>query len=151
MILNENGKEITNPDFNLGYITQDKTLVFISWVVDEPAVTKQVVIKEYPNGGKDVKTETVVPEKGHWEVVDENGKPVKGYEVPDNLQHGTDIPDYFYFERYKLYTPEQLEQIEADRIETEKAVEKQLQIENAVNSIGDIDMAIIELYELIGE
>lgn len=53
------------------------------WEVIEKAVTERRIVREYPNGGKDVETVVVSPEKGRWVVVGPGGYDVTGrVEVP---------------------------------------------------------------------
>lgn len=85
-ILDVNGNEVQNPDLDLGYLTDEKL-----FVAHHPAVeyVKEVyhyeTVKEYPNGGRDVK-----------KVVDIPGVPAQ-----DAWDEYEDI------QRYTLYTPEE--------------------------------------------
>lgn len=85
-ILDVNGNEVQNPDLDLGYLTDEKL-----FVAHHPAVeyVKEVyhyeTVKEYPNGGRDVK-----------KVVDIPGVPAQ-----DAWDEYEDI------QRYMLYTPEE--------------------------------------------
>lgn len=85
-ILDVNGNEVQNPDLDLGYLTDEKL-----FVMHHPAVeyVKEIyhyeTVKEYPNGGRDVK-----------KVVDVPGVPAQ-----DAWDEYEDI------QRYTLYTPEE--------------------------------------------
>ena len=85
-ILDVNGNEVQNPDLDLGYLTDEKL-----FVMHHPAVeyVKEIyhyeTVKEYPNGGRDVK-----------KVVD-----VPGVAAQDAWDEYEDI------QRYTLYTPEE--------------------------------------------
>ena len=90
-ILDENGAEIQKPDYDKGYVIEDKCFVTRHEAVE--AMEEQGhwdVIAEYPNGGKDVA----------W-VVD-----IPGVEAAEAWDEYEDIL------RFVLFTPEELEKIE---------------------------------------
>lgn len=93
-ILDENGIEIRNPDYEKGYLKEDN--IFIEHHEAIEAVEEQghwETIAEYPNGGKDIE----------W-IVD-----VEGVEEKEAWDEYEDIY------RYVLYTPEELAKIEEER------------------------------------
>lgn len=90
-ILNENNVEISNPDLSLGYLVKKEILVAHHPAVEE--ITEQwhyEIIKEYPNGGKDVA-----------KIID-----VAGVEAKEAWD------EYETIQQYILYTDEQLKEIE---------------------------------------
>ena len=92
-IIDENGVEIENPDKSLGYLVKDTQVIHHEAIEEVEEKFYYTTIKEYPNGGKDVRKIIEVPG-------------VEAKEAWDDL-----IPVY----RYVLYTPEELAQIEAER------------------------------------
>ena len=54
-ILDENNIEITNPDLELGYLQPEEIVKqHHEEVPADPGISHYEVIREYPNGGKDV-------------------------------------------------------------------------------------------------
>ena len=61
-IIDENGNEILNPDYTKGYTTEEE--IFIAHHDSVPGVVEvwhYEVVREYPNGGKDVERVIDVP------------------------------------------------------------------------------------------
>lgn len=90
-ILDINGNEISSPDLSLGYLVEEEILMAHHEAVE--AVEAQwhyEVVKEYPNGGKDV-----------HKVFD-----VEGVEAKEAWD------EYEEIHRYILFTDEQLVEIE---------------------------------------
>ena len=107
-ILDEDGNEVLNPDYQLGHTAQE-TIVIAHHDAVEPVeeVWHYEVIAEYPNGGKDLA-----------KVIDVPG--VEGHEAWDETE---DIL------RYIPFTTEELQQYEQwihDHIEEEKALRQSL-------------------------
>lgn len=102
--LNEKDEEVTNPDLTLGYIKEDGYNIHHDAVPAVEGVMAKVhyeVVKEYPNGGKEVK-----------EVVDVPG-----------VEPRPAIPEYDTTEtinRYILYTEEELARLKAQKEEEER-------------------------------
>lgn len=91
-IFDENNVEIKNPDLSRGRLMEDRLLIAHHDAVD--FVEEQghwETVAEYPNGGKDIEWVVDVPGREAAEAWDE----------------------YEEIERYILYTPEELERIEA--------------------------------------
>lgn len=98
-ILDENNIEIENPDYELGYLKDEKLFIQHHEAVEAVAEEGHYeVIAEYPNGGKDVK----------W-VVD-----VEAVEACEAWDEYEDIL------RYILYTEEELEERRKAREEAYK-------------------------------
>ena len=93
-ILDENGTEITSPDLEQGYLTEERIL--IAHHPATPAVQEQwhyETIREYENGGKDIERVVDVPgveARAAWD-------------------------EYETILRYTPYTEEELEQIEKEK------------------------------------
>lgn len=103
-ILNELNEEITNPDLTLGYLKDDVETVHhdeIPAVQGVPPKVHYEVVKEYPNGGQDLK-----------EVIDE-----EGIESHDAIPawDGDEL-----IQRYVLYTADELKKIEDAKAEKER-------------------------------
>lgn len=85
-ILDVNGNEAQNPDLDLGYLTNDRIFIAHHEAVEAvKEVYHYETVREYPNGGRDVKKVVDVPA-------------VEGKEAWD---------EYEDIQRYTLYTPEE--------------------------------------------
>lgn len=92
-ILDQQGNEILNPDLTKGHLNPDKLTIHHDAVVEVSEQSHIEVIKEYPNGGKDVK-----------KVIDVPGVP------------GCDAYDeYEDIQRYIPYTAAELAEIEKQK------------------------------------
>ena len=99
-ILDENGNEITNPDLDLGHLEQEEIVTqHHDAIPANPGSFHYKVIREYPNGGKDV--EQV------WDV--EPTEAVAAWDETEIIQ------------RYILYTQEELGEIAARKRAEEEA------------------------------
>lgn len=85
-IIDSNGVEIANPDLTKGYLKQETQTVHHDAVAGVEEVSHYETIREYPNGGKDVK-----------KVVD-----VKAVPAQEAYVEEVDV------QRYALYTAEEL-------------------------------------------
>jgi uncharacterized sporulation protein YeaH/YhbH (DUF444 family) len=85
-IIDSNGVEIANPDLTKGYLKQETQTVRHDAVEGVEEVSHYETIREYPNGGKDVK-----------KVVD-----VKAVPAQDAYDEEVEV------QRYILYTAEEL-------------------------------------------
>lgn len=92
-IYNENMELIENPDLSLGYLKDSIRTVYHEAVESVQEKWHYEVVKEYPNGGKDIQ-----------KVID-----VVGIQAQDAWDE--EIPIQIYI----LYTPEELEAIEEER------------------------------------
>ena len=124
-IFDTEGNEITNPDIEKGKLAYESLRVIHTWVIDVEERTHEKVIAEYPNGGKDVDIVIDVEERGHWETRDEEGNVVDfdGI-IPDDMPHENPVEDVWGFQRYRVYTEEELEEIAQRKAEAEAAAEK---------------------------
>lgn len=89
-ILDVNGNEVQNPDLDLGYLKNDR--IFVAHHDAIEAVKEEYhyeTVKEYPNGGRDVK-----------KVID-----VEAVEAKEAWDEYEDI------QRYTLYTDEEYQEI----------------------------------------
>lgn len=142
-ILDENNNAVDNADLEKGYLTTETIVIAHHDAVEaSPGKSHTEVVKEYPNGGKDVIT-----------IWDE--EPVEAKDAYDETEE---------IQRYHLYTEEELKQRELEKKE-EEAKEKKLDSlynssmtfeeivkakEQADISITDIQVALTEVYEMIG-
>lgn len=92
-IYNERMERIEKPDLSLGYLAPSTRSVHHEAVEGVQEVWHHETIREYPNGGKDVRRVIDVPGVEAQEAWDE--------EIPIQIYHP--------------YTPEELEAIEAER------------------------------------
>lgn len=141
--LDESNNVVENADLEKGYLTTETIVIAHHDAVEaSPGKSHVEVVKEYPNGGKDVVT-----------VWDE--EPVEAQNAYDETEE---------IQRYHLYTEEELKQRELEKKEAE-AKEKKLDSlynssmtfeeivkakEQADISITDIQVALTEVYEMIG-
>lgn len=124
-IIDVDGKEIINPDLEIGYLKEDKIKHHHKAVKERAEKGHYKVIKEYENGGKDVEWIVDVPK-------------IVGAKAYDEYE-----PVY----RYILYTEEELEQKEKDKLPDYKEVVEELRALKNDESITDIQMALADLYE----
>lgn len=148
MIYSQTGFEpATDIDLETGVVYQDDIDITCQWVVDSPEVTETVVVAEYPNGGKDIETRVIEPEHGHWQSYDDI--PSDLVNVPEDYPHDMIFTDTVSVERYRPYTQEELDDIEANKALQEEAA-KRAEFMNALpETMGSIDAAICELYEMM--
>lgn len=92
-IIDENGIEVSSPNFELGYLKKEIEVIHHKAVQGVAEEWHYETIAEYPNGGRDVK-----------KVID-----VPGVEAKEEWDE--EIPFY----RYILYTDEELAEMEANR------------------------------------
>lgn len=138
MIIDKNNNVIKEPDLSKGYLIDDKILIAHHEAIKEsPGKFHYEVLKEYPNGGKDV-----------IEVCDE--EPTLAKDAWD---------EYKDVKRYIEYTKEQLREIENSKNKptldslNEAITDIQMAMAETYESddsqITDLQMAIAELYEMI--
>lgn len=126
-IFDINGVELTNPNLNVGYLVDDK--IFIQNHPAEKEVREQghfEIIKQYPNGGKDVKWIVDVPYKPASEEWDE----------------------YENISRYILYTVEELEELNKAPFDAEAELEKtKKQLIKTEDQLTETQLALCDVYE----
>lgn len=151
-VFDEEMNEISEPDLELGRLEERSKPIIHHYVVDVEEVTHEEVIREYPNGGKDVIFVADVEEEGHWEARDEDGNIVDSADViPDDAPHELDIPSVHRWLVYVPYTSEELAEIEAAKqAEAEALVEAEAREAFLIAAPvvqAEQDAAICELYE----
>lgn len=121
-ILDKNNNELQNPDLEKGYLTSD-TIVIAHHEATEasPGKSHIVVVKEYPNGGRDVATV--------WDEM-----PVKAVPAHDETEQ---------IQRYIPYTADEL-------AEQEKQKEEQRQAE-LVPTNSDLSDAMVDLAQSVSD
>lgn len=118
-IIDSNGVEIANPDLTLGYLKHETQTVHHDAVAGVEEVSHYETIREYPNGGKDVK-----------KVVDVKAVPAQGaYDEEVEVQ------------RYILYTAEELAAQEKAR----KEAEEKAQLPTAEERLAALEAAMLDL------
>lgn len=149
-IFDTEGNEITNPDIEKGELAYENLRVIHTWVIDVEERTHEKVIAEYPNGGKDVEIVIDVEERGHWETRDEEGNVVDfdGI-IPDDMPHENPVEDVWGFQRYRVYTEEELAEIAKRKEEAEaaaaKAAEREEFLEGAPERMDNAEIGMGEL------
>ena len=124
-ILDINGHEITNPDLELGHLEQEEIVTqHHDAIPASPGSFHYKVIREYPNGGKDV--EQV------WDV--EPTEAVASWDETEIIQ------------RYILYTQEELDEIAArKRAEEEAAAQKNAERTARETRLSNLEDALLKL------
>lgn len=149
-ILDIDGNEITNPDLEKGVLANEQMRVVHTWIVDVEEEAHEEVVAEYPNGGKDVAIVVDVEERGHWETRGEDGRAVDfdGI-IPDDMPHESPVNDIWVFQRYRVYTEDELAAIARQKAEAEAAAAKKAEreafLEEAPERMDDAEMAMGEL------
>ena len=118
-IIDSNGVEIASPDLTLGYLMPETQTIHHDAVAGVEEVSHYETIREYPNGGKDVK-----------KVVD-----VKAVPAQDAYDEEVEV------QRYVLYTAEELAEQAAAR---EKA-EQQAKLPNTETRLAALESAMRDL------
>ena len=123
-ILDVNSKEIQNPDLEKGYLTTETIVIAHHDAVEEKAGKSHIeVVKEYPNGGKDVITV--------WDEEPEQAK--DAYDETEEIK------------RYHAYTDEQLAEIKKAKEESENRQKKLDSLYNADMTFSDVVDAVAGL------
>ena len=121
---------IENPDLEKGYLEEIQRLITHRYIISQKEIGHFEVVKEYPNGGKDVAWVIDTPEEGKWVTYDENNNEIECNNIiPDDAPHEQDINDYEIVYSYILYTEEELAQIaEEEARALEPTVEDMLNV-----------------------
>lgn len=135
-IIDSNGNPIENPDLTLGYLKPEAQTVHHDAVAGVEEVSHYEIIREYPNGGKDVK-----------KVVD-----VKAVPAQDAYDEEVEV------QRYVLYTAEELAaQAEAKKKAEEAAAaeaKKKAELETVPGRMDALEAAnddlVLMMADLIG-
>lgn len=152
---------IENPDLEAGKVENKYRPVTHKWVVDVEEITKEVVVAEYPNGGKDIEYVVEVPEEGHWETYLEDGTKINfDGKIADDLPHEQPVSDYEKYGLYIQYTKEELDKIAKAKEEAKEQAKKRdeqtkfldsapSRVNVAENNINDAQDALAELGMLV--
>lgn len=149
-IFDIDGNEIEKPDLEKGMLAKEQMRVVHTWIVDVEEQTHEEVIAEYPNGGKDVAIVIDVEEQGHWETRDEDGNVVDfdGF-IPDDMPHENPVEDVWQFQRYRVYTEDELAEIAKRKEEAAaaaaKAAEREELLEGAPERMDNAEIGMGEL------
>lgn len=144
------GNEIEKPDLEKGRLFYEEKTVIHTWIVDVEEQAHEEIVAEYPNGGKDIAIVVDVEEQGHWETRDEEGNVIDfdGL-IPDDMPHEIIVKDVWKFQRYRVYTEEDLAEIAKRKEEAEtaaaKAAEREEFLEGAPDRMDNAEMGMGEL------
>lgn len=120
-ILDSNDREIKDPDYSKGYLKIETIVIkHHDAVKANPGKSHLEVIKEYPNGGKDV-----------VEIWDE--EPVEAKDAYDETEE---------IQRYIPYTTEELEKIKKEKEEAKNKETKLNSLYNAEMTFSDVVDAV---------
>lgn len=118
-----NNNTIENPDLSMGYLVSDKIVIAHHEAIPEvpgfDGIGHYETVKEYPNGGKDVKLVWDMP-------------PIEAVPAKDAWDEYEDV------QRYIEYTKEELNEIK-----------NRPTIDSLTTDITNIQIAVTELYEII--
>lgn len=149
-IFDIDGNEIENPELEKGELSFEQVRVVHTWIVDVEEEAHEEVVAEYPNGGKDVAIVVDVEERGHWETRGEDGRAVDfdGC-IPDDMPHENPVEDIWQFQRYRVYTEDELAEIAKRKEEAAaaaaKAAEREEFLEGAPDRMDNAEMGMGEL------
>ena len=118
-IIDSNGVEIATPDLTKGYLKPETQTIHHDAVTGVEEVSHYETIREYPNGGKDVK-----------KIVD-----VKAVPAQDAYDEEVEV------QRYVLYTAEELTEQEKARQEAEEKA----QLPTAEERLAALEAAMLDL------
>lgn len=118
-IIDSSGVEIASPDLTKGYLKQETQTIHHDAVAGVEEVSHYETIREYPNGGKDVK-----------KVVD-----VKAVSAQEAYDEEVEV------QRYVLYTAEELSAQEKAR----KEAEEKAQLPTAEERLAALEAAMLDL------
>lgn len=118
-IIDSNGNPIEAPDLTKGYLKQEIKTIHHDAVAGVEEVSHYETIREYPNGGKDVK-----------KVVD-----VKAVSAQDAYDEEVEV------QRYVLYTADELAAQEKAR----KEAEEKAQLPTAEERLAALEAAMLDL------
>lgn len=118
-IIDSNGVEIATPDLTKGSLKQETQTIHHDAVAGVEEVSHYETIREYPNGGKDVK-----------KVVD-----VKAVSAQEAYDEEVEV------QRYVLYTAEELAAQEKAR----KEAEEKAQLPTAEERLAALEAAMLDL------
>lgn len=125
-IIDINGQEIFNPDLDLGYLIPDRIVSVhhdaLPYIADEGYYE---VVREYPNGGKDVE----------WVVT----KP--GQQAQDAWDEYEDV------QRYILFTPKEIEEREQEQQEQEADMQEQEELHQKIFESVELINALLGVTE----
>lgn len=118
-IIDCTGVEIASPDLTKGHLKQETQTVHHDAVAGVEEVSHYETIREYPNGGKDVK-----------KVVD-----VKAVPAQDAYDEEVEV------QRYILYTADEL----AEQEKARKEAEEKAQLPTAEERLAALEAAMLDL------
>jgi hypothetical protein len=118
-IIDSNGNHIEKPDLTKGYLKPETQTIHHDAVAGVEEVSHYETIREYPNGGKDVK-----------KVVD-----VKAVSAQEAYDEEVEV------QRYVLYTAEELAAQEKAR----KEAEEKAQLPTAEERLAALEAAMLDL------
>lgn len=122
-----------------------------SYRIDAPAVMEEQVVKEYPNGGKDIEFVIVKPETGHWKTIDSFGRDVSGLvEIPDYILKEKNSEFRAFFAEVQIFHQWTKEDFEKQKLENEQKENRERldeMILMTAEDVASIDDALCHLYE----
>lgn len=127
-VFDENLNLIENPDLTKGRIEQTYRPITHSYKITQEEIGHYEVVKEYPNGGRDLAWVVDTPEEGHWITFDVNGKEIESNNaIPEDAPHEIVINDQEIIGIYRPYTEEEMEKMaQEENAETGLSIEERV-------------------------
>ena len=139
-IFDEDKKIIENPDLGKGHLVYCERPIVHRYKVTVEEKGHYETVKEYPNGGKDVKWVVDEEEQGVWKTYDTEGNEIETDRiVPDDAPHEDELSDIEGYYKYVLFTEDELK----ERLENEVKD----QINELKQMLADTDYIVIKVAE----
>lgn len=129
---------VDDPDTSKGEIRYESVEVECRYVVDQKERGHYEVIREYPEGGKDVEWKIDTPEIGGWRYY-RNGAEWAECPItaPDDWPHENTVRTYINVARLREYTPEELETIAKAKESREKEMQEAKDKADMIDALPD--------------
>lgn len=138
---------VDDPDTSKGEITYESVAVECRYVIDQEERGHYEVIREYPNGGKDVEWNVDTPEIGGWRYY-RNGSEWAECPIaaPDDWPHENVVNTYVSVARWREYTVDELAEIAKNKAEAEKKLQEAKDKADMIDALPD---AVADLSEQV--
>ena len=107
------------------FVDNDILLAHFQYIIDKEAVVDYEVVAEYENGGKDVEAVIVEPERGHFDIVDDDFNPIEySFDIPDYVpKTGEVFSEEINIQRWRRMSAEEVLKKKAEEREEEAKAE----------------------------
>lgn len=149
--MDETGNIISEEqDLNIGVFKSSQRDIYYKWVIEQEEIGDWEVVREYPNGGKDVAWIVSTPEIGEWKTYDL----LTNEDITEYIRwegHGDKNEIYEDIENimvYHKFTQEELEEIEKNKILRQERIQEKEILNQSPKRLDDTEEAICELGDL---